>query len=382
MWNIECGAGLSRVAPVLTVMLVLTVSAFAGAAGPPAQTKVFISGQGGYDTYRIPALLLTQKGTLLAFCEGRKDSQSDAGNIDLLLRRSLDNGQTWEPVQVLVDDGGNTCGNPCPILDRRTGAIVLLITKNNGSEDEAQIMRGTAAPRTAWLTISRDDGLTWSTPADISAQARKPEWRWYATGPCHGIQLASGRLMAPCDHSTGPKPDEIHSHVIVSEDGGASWKIGGVLDGRTDECSVVELADGSIYMNMRSNRGQHCRAYAISRDEGMTWSPVADDASLIEPVCQGSVLRLSSEKTGGQNSVLFSNPASKRRENMTVRMSLDECKTWTAGRPLWAGPAAYSDLAVCNDGQIGCLYECGEKHPYETITFARFAAEWLTASGN
>lgn len=363
---------------LLLSVLLLGATASWAAAPAPVQEKIFEAKQGGYDTYRIPALLRTQKDTLLAFCEGRKKSGSDAGDIDLLLRRSTDNGATWNAVQVLVNDGENTCGNPCPILDRATGTVVLLFTKNIGSETEAQIMRGTAAPRTAWLTLSHDDGLTWSTPADISAQVRKPEWRWYATGPCHGIQLASGRLVAPCDHSTGPAPEEIHSHVIFSDDGGASWNIGGVLDGRTDECTVLELADGTLYLNMRNNRGTGHRAYALSRDAGLTWSAVAEDTALIEPVCQASLLRLSTEKEQGTNRVLFANPASKRRENLTLRLSTDECATWPTEKLLWPGPAAYSDLVLGKDGMIGCLYECGEKKPYETITFARFPLEWIT----
>jgi sialidase-1 len=342
------------------------------------QTRIFESGQGGYDTYRIPALAVTKNGTLLAFCEGRRNSRSDSGDIDLLLRRSIDNGRIWEPVQVVVDDGANTCGNPCPIVDVRTGTILLLITKNNGSEDQDQIMRGEAAPRTAWLTTSRDDGLTWSAPKDISGQARKPDWRWYATGPCHGIQLQDGRLAAPCDHATGPEDEDMHSHVIFSDDGGASWKIGGVQEGRTDESTVLELADGALYLNMRNYHGTNQRAYSISHDKGLTWSPLAEDNALVEPVCQASVLRLSTEKGRGKNRVLFSNPASTRREKLAVRLSYDECKTWPVAKTLWDGPAAYSDLVVTADGMIGCLFECGEKSPYETITFALFTLEWLT----
>ena len=347
---------------------------------PPSMNRIrlFESKQGDYDTYRIPALAITTKGTLLAFCEGRKDGPSDAGNIDLLMRRSLDGGQTWEPVRVIVDDGRNTCGNPCPIVDRRTGAIVLLITKNNGSDIEGRIMRGEAAPRTVWAMTSRDEGLTWSEPTDISAQVRNPATRWYATGPCHGIQMAGGRLVAPCDHSTGPDAADMHSHVIFSDDGGLQWQLGGALEGRTDESAVLELEDGSLYLNARNTHGTHRRAYALSRDRGATWSSPSEDEALVEPVCQGSVLRLSTEKAQGKSRVLFSNPASTRRENLTVRLSYDECKTWPVSRTLWTGPAAYSDLVVTADGTIGCLFECGEKTPYETISLALFPLEWLT----
>ncbi len=364
------------------VLLVLSIAPTACTAQsfqePFAQTPVFVSGEGGYDTYRIPALAVSEKGTVLAFCEGRKRSSSDYGDIDLLLRRSMDHGQSWQPVQVVVDDGESTCGNPCPIVDRKTGDIVLLITKNNANERESQIMKGEAAPRTVWVLRSSDDGVTWSTPVDISAQVRKADWRWYATGPCHGVQLADGRLMAPCDHSIGPKKEEMFSHVIYSDDGGKNWSIGGELESRTDESTVVELADGSLYLNARNTRGTGRRAFAISHDRGLTWSPVADDEGLVEPVCQGSALRMSSPAKDGKNRIVFSNPASTKRENMTVRMSYDECKTWPVSKVLWPGPAAYSDLVATADGQVGCLYERGNKNPYESIVFAKCSLEELT----
>jgi sialidase-1 len=342
------------------------------------QARLFQAGEGGYHTYRIPALLVTAKGTVLAFCEGRKNGQGDSGDIDLLLRRSVDGGRSWGPVQTVVDDGDKTCGNPCPILDRNTGRIVLLATKNNGNESEHEILLGHAAPRTAWVTTSDDDGVTWSPSLEISGEVRKRDWRWYATGPCHGIQLKDGRLVAPCDYAEGPEPSQIHSHVIFSDDGGVHWQLGGVLDGRTDESSVVELADGSLYINMRTCRGTHRRAYAVSKDRGVTWSSVADDDTLVEPQCQGSVIRFSAEENGGKGRILFSNPASVRRENMTVRLSYDECKTWPIAKSIWKGPAASSDLAVLADKRLACFFEAGEKNPYETITLALFPLEWLT----
>jgi sialidase-1 len=363
----------------LAAALLLCAGSLAMAAEPaPSLVKVFEAGQGGYDTYRIPAIIVTQKGALLAFCEGRKNSASDSGDIDLVLRRSADNGVTWGPMQVVVDDGDSTCGNPVPIVDRNTGTIVLPFTKNKGSEKEDQIMKGEVPPRSVWVTRSRDEGATWSKPVEISAQVRPPDWRWYATGPCHGIQLADGRLVVPCNHSTGPKIDQVYSHVIFSEDGGVSWKLGGSAEGGTDESTVVELANGALYLNMRNNHGTNCRAYAVSQDKGMTWSPTSDDATLVEPVCQGSVLRLSTEQKGGKNRVLFANPASKRRENLTVRLSYDECKSWPVAKTLWPGPAAYSDLVASADGAIGCLFECGDKKAYETITYACFSLVWLS----
>lgn len=342
------------------------------------ETVPFESGQGDYHTYRIPALAVSVKGTVLAFCEGRKAGSADWGDIDLLVRRSTDQGRTWDATHVIVDDGADTCGNPSPVVDRRTGVIWLVLTKGKGDVPEDLILKNGGPPRTVWITKSEDDGVTWSPAADVSATVRKPDWSWYATGPGHGIQLADGRLVIPCNHSIGHDTQTWHSHLIFSTDGGATWQLGGVQEGKTNESTIVELADGALYQNMRNYRGTHRRAFAVSNDKGMTWTPVADDPALIEPVCQASALRLTTVSHGGRNRVLFSNPASEKRELLTVRLSYDECKTWSVAKTLHPGPSAYSDLVALGDGMIGCLYERGTRNPYETITFARFTLDWLT----
>ena len=141
------------------------------------QVPVFVSGQDGYHTYRIPSLLITGKGTLLAFCEGRKNSSSDSGDIDLLLKRSTDGGKTWGKTQVVWDDEANTCGNPCPVLDARTGTVWLLLTHNLGSDTEERIVNETSkGTRTVWVTKSDDDGATWARPVEITRDVKKPNW--------------------------------------------------------------------------------------------------------------------------------------------------------------------------------------------------------------
>jgi len=333
------------------------------------QTPLFVSGEGGYHTYRIPALLTTANGVLLAFCEARRHSQSDTGDIDLVLRRSRDNGLTWEPLRVIAGIGKHVYGNPCPVQDRSTGAIWLPFNWNRADGPEDQIMRG-AAPREVWLMRSDDDGVTWGKPVEITPQVKRPEWTWYATGPGHGIQLRSGRLLIPCDHATGA-PDRsrthLRSHVIFSDDRGATWRIGGSAPGQTDECLAAELADGTVYLNMRSYHGKGRRAVARSSDGGQTWGKLTWDETLVEPVCQAGLLGLPDGR------VLFSNPASASREGMMVRVSADGCRTWPHAWMIHRGPSAYSDLAVTADQQLCCLYERGERHPYETITLARCA---------
>lgn len=345
-------------------------------AGEPELTPVFLPGADGYQSYRIPSVIVTKKGTVLAFAEGRVKGASDTGDIDLLLKRSTDGGRTFSPQQVVWNDAENTCGNPCPVVDQKTGTIWLLMTHNLGTDHESAIKNRTAAgTRTVWVTKSDDDGATWSKPLDITATTKKPEWTWYATGPGAGIQMRSGRMVIPCDH----RNDAEYSHVIYSDDQGASWKLGGVSDPGGNECEVVELTNGSLLLNMRNYRPQKSsRAIATSTDAGVTWSSSKLDPVLIEPTCQASIRRHSWPEQG-KSRVLFSNPAAqKARENLTVRISYDECQTWAVSKILHAGPAAYSSLAVLPDGNILCLFEKGEKKPYEQITLARFDLEWLT----
>jgi len=342
---------------------------------------LWVSGEGGYHTYRIPALAVSAKGTVLAFCEGRRDSRSDSGKIDLLRRRSLDGGLTWGDAQAIVSEEGVTCGNPCPTVDLQTGVILLPFCKNLADGPESMICQG-KAPRTVWLTRSEDDGETWSEPVEITEQVKAPSWTWYATGPCHGIQLRSGRLVAPCDHIVGKNFDRFgdpwHAHVILSDDHGATWRIGGVLGEGTNESCVVETADGSLYLNARNKHGgPKRRAFAWSRDGGETFGELGRDETLVEPNCQAGITRLNPVGEGDEDGVLFSNPASEERRNLTVRLSRDGCRTWPHAKALHAGPSAYSDLAVAPAGEILCLYECGEESAYETLMPARLVREQL-----
>ena len=360
------------------------------AALRPNCSDVYVSGTNGYHTYRIPALIRTGKNTLLAFCEGRKSGRSDSGDIDLLLKRSEDGGTTWSRQQAVWDDGANTCGNPCPVIDEATGVVWLLMTWNHGRDRESEIKKNTSRDtRRVFVTRSDDDGRTWSKPREITDSTKRPEWRWYATGPGVGIQLTrspwKGRLVIPCDHSvvTPEDPTGYHSHVIFSDDHGQTWKLGGVIRPAVNECQVVELTNGTLLINMRNyDRSQTTRAVATSSDGGMTWSAVRHDPALVEPICQASFLRYTQRPDADRNRLLFSNPGhaeSGRRRDMTVRMSYDEGKTWPVERLLRPGPAAYSSLAVLPNEKIACLFEGGRQHPYERIVFARFSRRWLTA---
>ena len=353
------------------------------AAEKPAAAQdgkpLFVSGQDGYHTYRIPALAVTPQGTVLAFCEGRKKSASDAGDIDLLVKRSTDHGKSWSGQRVVWDDAGNTCGNPCAVVDRDTGTIWLLATWNRGDDHERAIIEQTSKDtRRVFVIHCTDDGRSWSAPREITADVKKKDWTWYATGPGSGIQIEhgphKGRLVVPCDHIEADTK-HYYSHVIYSDDRGKSWKLGGTTpEHRVNECEAVELAGGKLMLNMRNyERSKKNRQVAVSEDGGLTWKEQRFDEALIEPVCQAAIERYRWPDRTSRGAILFSNPASKSgRVNMTVRASFDEGQTWPVSRVLHSGPSAYSDLAVLGNGQIACLYEGGQTRAAETIVFASF----------
>ncbi len=360
----------------LWLLLSLPAAGSADQRRPP-QTDIFRSGDGHYHTYRIPVLLTTAQGTLLAFCEGRRASGGDSGDIDVLLRRSHDKGATWTDMGVVADAGGDTIGNPAPVVERQSGTIFLLLTRNPGHIREGQIADSSAqGTRTVWLTRSTDDGRTWSPLEEITATVKRSDWTWYATGPGNGIQLRDGRLVIPCDHTVKGTLAR-HSHVIYSDDRGKTWHIGGVAGEKTNESAVVELRDGSLLLNMRSYHGQNRRAIARSDDRGATWSSVYLDPALVEPVCQASLIRATRPGWRRKQWLLFSNPASVKRAVMTVRASFDQGRTWPVAKVVHAGPAAYSSLAVLGDGSVGLLYERGDTNAYERISFARLPLQWL-----
>lgn len=336
---------------------------------------LFQPGDNGYKCFRIPAIVSTSKGTLLAFAEGRKKHCGDADDIDLVLRRSEDGGKTWSPITVVWDDGGNTCGNPAPVIDQRTGKIVLLSTWNLGTDHEPQIINGSSKDtRRIVVLTSMDDALTWSAAKEITSSVKLPTWTWYATGPCNGIQLRggkhAGRLLIPSDHiEAGTK--KYFSHAVYSDDGGENWALGGTTPSdQVNECTVAELRQGKLLLNMRNYNQTRYRQTATSDDGGLSWSALRQDTSLPEPVCQASLIRLWNEK--GRKPVLaFSNPSSqKNRSNMTIKVSADGGLTWQHSQTVHSGPSAYSNLVELPQHKIGLLFEGGQRSAYEGIAWA------------
>jgi sialidase-1 len=376
---------------LLALIYVLAVFGLSLPAQPVHQQDIFVAGEGGYHTYRIPAVVRALDGTLLAFCEGRKHGPSDTGDIDLILKRSVDGGKTWGDLQVVWDDGDNTCGNPCPVVDQTTGIIWLWGTHNLGTDREHDIITGQArGTRTPWLMHSRDHGLTWSEARPMADQVKDPAWGWYATGPGIGIQVQAGphegRLVVPCVHSYDDPagnlrggPYEYGSHVIYSDDQGDTWQLGGVVRPKVNECQVVELAHrpGALLLNMRSYFEQHCRAEAVSWDGGITWSGPVNQPALPEPRAQASMLRQRWSDAAGAGVLLFANPADPReRRRMTVRISRDDGVTWPQAVTLHEEFSAYSALVSLGPDQVGVLYERGfslRPRSYERITWAVLA---------
>jgi sialidase-1 len=361
----------------LTCLILFLNTVCPGQSTDKKLSYLFRSGTYGYNTFRIPAIITTKNGTLLAFAEGRKMGSSDTGDIDLVMKRSEDNGKTWSDLIVIWDDDDNVCGNPAPVQDRKTGKIFLLSTWNLGSDQEPRIIKQTSRDtRRVYLLVSSDDGITWSEPNEITWSVKLEEWTWYATGPCHGIQVSGGeykdRLIIPCDHIEAGT-EKYFSHIIYSDDNGKTWNLGGTTpQDQVNECSVAELSGGRLMLNMRNyDRTQKTRKISVSNDGGQTWGDIYSDPVLVEPICQASIINHPKRKI-----LYFSNPASEAiRERMTIKASNDEGKSWTVLKVLHDGPSAYSDLTFLSTGELACIYEAGQISPYEGIVYQKISIE-------
>jgi len=361
------------------------------------ETDVFVAGEHGVAEYRIPALVTTTAGTLLAVCDARVDRPGDApNNIDMVLRRSDDLGRTWSEREVLIDlPGEMAAGDPCMLVDRQTGAVWIIYDHVYPSmavlrEMDPERAEG-AQPgyqgRVLFLHAIRsdDDGRTWSEPIDLTPAVKDPAWIAAMAGPGMGIQTRAGRLIAPGYRRLARDFRNDGSHLYISDDHGETWHVSASPGPNTNEGQVVELEDGSLMLNMRSTRGPRCRAVATTVDGGETWSAMRDDETLVEPRNQASFIRWTDRRDGHARSrLLFANTAHpESRENMTVRLSYDEGRSWPVAKVVNPGPTAYGCLSVLPDMAVGLLYEYrglpdGPAPGYERISFARFNLEWLT----
>ena len=350
-------------------------------AAEPVISDVFVGKQEGYAVYRIPALLATTRGALLAFAEGRKNMGDQAQN-QIVLKRSTDSGASWLPVQVVAADGASSLNNPQAVVVGKTGRVLLMYQRYPAGRREGNVAPGLTGTNicTSWLTHSDDDGATWSVPRDLTAQIKRATATSLASGPGMGIELRrgphAGRLVMPFNEGPAGK---WRVFAAFSDDGGASWKSGEPAPnsgkGYGNEVQMAELNDGSVLLNARNQGGAKMRNIATSGDGGATWSPLKDDAQLPEPVCQASLLRHPNTGAPGKDVLLFSNPASQsKRANGTVRMSRDEGQTWPVSRVIYPGSFAYSSMASLPDGSVALIFE---RDGCSRIAFCRFTLDWV-----
>jgi sialidase-1 len=371
----------------------LLLTAVALQAAEPKFFDVFRSKEEGYAQIRIPAVLVSQTGTTLAFAEGRQKPTDQAEN-DIVMKRSTDGGRTWSALRVLHDDGRNSLNNPTVVQDRTTGRIFVWYQRipshlNEKSTGVAMGLEGTNIYRNLVL-VSDDDGLTWSVPFDLTRTTKRPSRATtIASGPGIGIQLTrgsyKGRLLIPFNE--GPY-GRWQNYAVFSDDGGKTWSYGDdvpgafVPDGKDGERSqinevqMVELSDGSVLLDSRQFAGAKVRRSSISRDGGKTWSKVHEISDLEDPSCMASTIRYSFGDGATPGRLLHSGPASTKRERGTVYLSTDDGRTWPTKRVLYPGSFAYSILTHFADGTVGCLFEADN---YGRIVFARFPIEWVSA---
>lgn len=370
------------------------------------KSALFTAETNGYASYRIPGLVVTKRGSVLAWCEARKRSSSDWGAIDIQLRRSTDGGQTFDAPRTIAHVPGPKSKNPVAlaqnlaVTDEVTYNNPVMIADQNGAVHFLfclEYMR-------CFYARSEDDGQTFSAPVEITA-AFEPfrsefAWKVLATGPGHGLQLKNGRLLVPVWLSDGTGG---HAHrpsvnaTIYSDDHGKTWKRGAIIIPNTpdwvnpSEAVAVQLTDGRVLFNSRSESKPNRRLVAYSQDGATHWSKPVFHDELVEPVCLASMIRLSAKPSR----LLFVNPnnltradgketpgQSRDRKNLSLRLSYDEGRTWPVTKVLDAGPSGYSDLAVAKDGTLLCLYESSSAAKPRSyagqLTLARFNLAWLT----
>ncbi len=397
----------SSLLPALLFSLVLPLC-LSGAA--VEKHDLFVAGEGGYAGYRIPALVVTPQQSVLAICEARRSTLRDWGHIDLVMRRSVDGGRTWEPARVLVgqrDLPPDIQRNPAAA--ERSLGLPGAFTINNpswiadGSTAETHLLFCAEYDR-AFIITTRDGGATFSRPREITRAFEtfrtrdNYAWRVVAIGPGHGVRLSSGRLVAPVWISLGESSSAHHpSHcaTIYSDDRGATWRAGEIIARNSDdlpdpnETAIVEIEPGRVMVSIRNESPRNRRALAWSADGATGWSRPQFHEDLWEPICMAGLTRLDPAAADTRARLIFSNPASldpipdapgrvnRQRINLSLRFSLDAGQSWSAPKLLEAGPSAYSDLAVTPDETVLCLYERGSQGPYDKITIARIPAAWL-----
>lgn len=353
-------------------------------AVPDAKVRTLDGSPRDCTTYRIPGMIRTSNGTLLACFDARYENHLDlTSDIDVAVVRSVDGGRTWSEPYVAMDAGpgkGNGCGDPCILQDTKTGRIWLQALATHFDKNPCLVhSRSGFDPATTgqWeMVYSDDDGLTWSKNINVTTQVKKHEWTTILAGPGCGICTSKGILVFPAQIWQNGANPRGRSTICYSEDGGYTWSFGSGVPLFTSECQLVELADGSLMLTCRNETFQGKRAVYITHDLGKTWQPHSTHTKVLnDPACQASLIAINSKKYG--RVLLFSHPNSKPklRNHMTVHASTDDGKTWNAGlvydvRECWG----YSCIAPIDDETIGIIYEpahASETNDYHGMGFLR-----------
>ena len=334
------------------------------ARGPEvARTDLFRQGQDGVHTYRIPALIETAKGTLLAVADARHENDRDLpGRISLVMRRSRDKGRTWSAATTLRSVAKGGVGDASLLLDRRSGRVWCFHAYGPAGIGFPTAKAGAVTGATTLqlhAIHSDDDGVTWSAPVDLTPQIKDPAWQaLFATSGTHFV-TSKGRYLVPL--VVKDESGKIAARNAWSDDAGATWKVSPVIAAGSDESKVIELPDGTLLQNMRNGK----RRLVARSGDGVHFEAAAHDEALIDPGCNAGLARY-------KGLLLFTNAASEKREQLSIRYSKDSGRTWSAPKVLHEGPAAYSTVVPLRDGSIAVLCEVGEKYAAERITFLRF----------
>jgi sialidase-1 len=362
------------------------------------------AGQDNCDTYRIPGLVTTNKGTLIAVYDNRYNNSKDLQeDIDIGMSRSTDGGQTWEPMKVIMDMGEyggrshrlNGCGDPCVLYDTDNNTLWVAALWMSGSSPDQMLWwaskPGIKPEETGqfMLVKSTNDGISWSQAINITAQIKEPEWQLLLQGPGRGITMKNGTLVFPAQFKAdiGTKAIDggqytCHSTIVYSKDGGQHWQIGTGAKSNTTEAQVVELADGSLMLNMRDDRNRsdkgptNGRAVATTTDLGKTWTThPSSNSALPEPNCMASIISADVLVNGKLQQVLFfSNPNNKEsRSNMTIKASLDGGITWPDKYQVELNSETgygYSCMSMVDANTIGILYEGTKELFFQKIAVA------------
>ena len=377
--------------PLLLVFWLIGFSAVTQAERP--FVVIHQQGDDQCHTFRIPAIAMTNDGTLLAVYDMRYRSRRDLqGHMDIGLSRSTDGGKSWESPRPIMDMGAfgglpedqNGCSDPNILVDKETGEIVVSAVwtrgkpgthqwRGRGSEPGLKLSQSSQF----MMVRSNDDGKSWSEPENWTAKLKDPAWYLFAPAPGSGITLENGTLVMP---TQGRDENGMYfSNLMWSKDHGKSWTLSNWARSDTTECAVAQLADGSLMLNMRDNRNRsdksetNGRAVSVTTDLGASWKVHASDhGSLPEPVCMASLI--SHKLDDGRTVLFFSNPRNKsKRKNMTVQMSLDDGNTWSKKLLLDEDGGAYSSLVMVDDQTLGILYESSRADlVFQTIQLGEF----------